>query len=137
MRQDHFSDSNNSVWFRSPTSILHLAQNKFELILRDHHLLNSSLCDTYLGFSAHLQSFDKNSCFVIAESSKGEEVRIKSQYLVATDGTSSSIRRSLGIQYEGKEKLQHLMNIHFKCKRLKDKLQRRPGMLYFVFNQVS
>lgn len=125
------------LWNKSPTTVLHLAQNKFEGILRSSHTdYQSGFCDSYFGYTAQLQTFDQDSSTLyIKANSSTDDIIINTQYLISTEGTLSSIRRKL--QYEGKEKLQHLINIHFKCQKLQTVMKKRPGMLYFVFNQVS
>lgn len=137
-RQNHFLDVGNDTWMKSPTTVLHLAQNRFEKILRLHHPSEDPFTNSYFGFTGDLQSYDHDTCTVKVKSiNTPKEFIVRSKFVVSCEGTSSSARNQLHIQYEGKEKLQHLMNIHFKCKRLKEVIKKRPGMLYFVFNQVE
>lgn len=63
-------------------------------------------------------------------------LELECKYLIGADGSNSFIRRSLGISMEGEEAMQYLMNVHFTCPGLRQLLQPRPAMLYFVFNEV-
>eukprot|EP01040_Poterioochromonas_malhamensis_P004592 gene4592-4923_t len=114
-RQNHFLDVDNDTWMKSPTTVLHLAQNRFEKILRLHHPSEDPFTKSYFGFTGDLQSYDHDSCTVKVKSiNTPKEFIVRSKFVVSCEGTSSSTRNQLHIQYEGKEKLQHLMNIHFK-----------------------
>lgn len=81
-----------------------------------------------------------------------ESTTISCKYVVAADGAGSSVRAAAGMGLSGKRDLGHLVNIHFTCPELADLLvpdkdgngrykggdtRRRPGMLYFVYNEVS
>lgn len=73
--------------------------------------------------------------------------RILCKYVIAADGAGSSVREAAGIGLSGRRELGNLVNIHFRCKGLGQLLlgdkglqgkgkRRRPGMLYFVYNEV-
>lgn len=64
---------------------------------------------------------------------------IACDYVVAADGAGSSVRASAGFGLSGRRGLGHLVNIHFRSKglgRLLRAKERRPGMLYFVYNEA-
>lgn len=67
---------------------------------------------------------------------------ISCKYVVAADGAGSSVRAAIGIGLSGRRELGHLVNIHFRCRELGGLLlgegegRQRPGMLYFVYNEV-
>lgn len=64
---------------------------------------------------------------------------IACDYVVAADGAGSSVRESAGFGLSGRRDLGHLVNIHFRSKglgRLLRAKERRPGMLYFVYNEA-
>jgi 2-polyprenyl-6-methoxyphenol hydroxylase-like FAD-dependent oxidoreductase len=141
-RDNHFKQLDSTIWNRSPTSVVHLAQSKFEQILRFHHnRLSDKKLTSLFGYSGELKSFNNESCTVTVQSIDfKDKFDINCQYVVSCEGTNSSIRKKLNLFYEGKEKLQHLMNIHFKCPSLKDYFyhnKNRPAMLYFVFNEKT
>lgn len=60
-------------------------------------------------------------------------------YVVAADGAGSRVRAAAGIGLSGKSGLGYLVNIHFRSSglgRLLKNKRRRPGMLYFVYNEA-
>lgn len=76
--------------------------------------------------------------------------KILCKYVVAADGAGSSVREAAGIPLSGRRELGNLVNIHFRCKGLGQLLvgdkgprgkgrrhKNRPGMLYFVYNEVG
>lgn len=73
--------------------------------------------------------------------------KILCKYVIAADGAGSSVREAAGIGLTGRRELGNLVNIHFRCKGLGQLLLgdkgrqgkgrlHRPGMLYFVYNEV-
>lgn len=64
---------------------------------------------------------------------------ISCDYVIAADGAGSSVRAAAGMGLTGRRELGHLVNIHFRCRGLGRLLRakgQRPGMLYFVYNEV-
>lgn len=127
--------------------VLHLAQNRFEAALRDEleRLRPRGYCRTLFGYSVSnvshnnttgwnlsLNSLEMNK---FSTSSGPSSLSLYPKYLVAADGANSLVRRQLGIELVGREDMQTLVNVHFICRGLRDKL-KRPAMLYFVFNEV-
>ena len=92
-----------------------------------------------------------NSATGLASSSVDDvtDTKVLCKYVIAADGAGSSTREAAGIGLSGKRQLGSLVNIHFRCKGLgqllvRDKRlpgnrtgQQRPGMLYFVYNEVG
>jgi 2-polyprenyl-6-methoxyphenol hydroxylase-like FAD-dependent oxidoreductase len=156
-RIDHFCDTPRKFWSESPTSVIHLPQNKFEMILRDELTSRESkgFVTSFMGYEATDFKFSETSSdlrlsrspIVTADrvstqsqvSSQQSAVSapqsIRCDYLIAADGASSPTRTSLGIPLSGNPALQTLMNVHFTCEGLFQKLQPRSAMLYFVFNE--
>lgn len=66
------------------------------------------------------------------------------KYVIAADGAGSSVRAAAGLRLSGRRDLGHVVNIHFRCEGLGELLlgeggrgkRQRPGMLYFVYNEV-
>lgn len=64
---------------------------------------------------------------------------IACDYVIAADGAGSSVRAAAGVELSGRRDLGHLVNVHFRCRGLGHLLKakgQRPGMLYFVYNEV-
>jgi 2-polyprenyl-6-methoxyphenol hydroxylase-like FAD-dependent oxidoreductase len=129
-------------------SVGHLPQHTFSQILYDHALASSSSAkygriqygravtglDLHhpAGFSGDDDSFV--SVHTKGDSSDSVESFI-TPFVVAADGAHSFIRQSLGIQQAGREAMQHLINIHVVLdESCRAPFQRRPAMLYSVFN---
>ena len=68
---------------------------------------------------------------------QGKRYQLQADYLIAADGASSRVRKSLGIQLIGDPAMQHLVNIHFFSKQLWQHVKDRPAMLYFVFSSQA
>ncbi|CAM9132737.1 unnamed protein product, partial [Hapterophycus canaliculatus] len=78
-----------------------------------------------------------------------ESSTISCSYVVAADGAGSLVRAAAGMGLSGRRDLGHLVNIHFTCRELADLLleqkdgkgkegkTKRPGMLYFVYNEET
>lgn len=134
---------------------MHIGQNKFESIqlknIQKHiHLglptshAQHPYCHMY-GYNAELTHRNPDSNTLLLQpnsqidnvSSINNSMELTCDYLISAEGAHSSIREKLKIQMEGHTNLQHLMNVHFTCPGLRSTLSTRPGMLYFVFNQVS
>lgn len=63
------------------------------------------------------------------------EKSFQCEYLVATDGSKSTVRNLVGIRMSGEHDLQKLISIHFTSHDLGQYLMNeRPGMLFFIFN---
>lgn len=156
-RQDHFHDTPSDFWSQSPTTVMHLAQNKFESIqlrnIRKHVRLeapsSSSSCQGFYhmyGYNAELVHRSKDhSTLLLQPVRPGNEtttnatlqkIELQCDYVISTEGAHSAIREKLRIKMDGHQNLQHLMNIHFTCRGLRAVLPTRPAMLYFVFNQA-
>lgn len=146
-RVDHFKETSPLFWDETPANVVHLPQNKFEVILREEAFKNpknSGLCEIILGYEAKSLTYTpagteivlKKSCFnKPAPSTTASDILMKCDYLVAADGANSAVRRSLEIPLIGEDSMHTLMNIHFTCHGLLDLLQPRPAMLYFSFNE--
>ena len=148
-RKDHFASAPRQFWDDTPANVVHLPQNKFEGILRKEALQRSAACGAELLFGHHVTGFQSYHGVAIGASAASKCHRVHFQeggksptqslscnYLVAADGSNSLVRRALGISLEGSKKLQTLMNVHFTCPGLNARLQPRPAMLYFVFNEA-
>jgi len=143
-RVNQLQRTDNVFWNSTPSNVAHLAQNKFETILRSVGARESAahaLVSTYRGYSVKGCTYSPESTTVRAESTFSDNVHpaieLECKYLIGADGASSTVRNSLGIAMEGEEAMQHLVNVHFSCPGLRDLLRPRPAMLYFTFNEVT
>eukprot|EP00596_Hydrurales_sp_CCMP1899_P000793 CAMPEP_0119044178 /NCGR_PEP_ID=MMETSP1177-20130426/29244_1 /TAXON_ID=2985 /ORGANISM="Ochromonas sp, Strain CCMP1899" /LENGTH=547 /DNA_ID=CAMNT_0007013807 /DNA_START=399 /DNA_END=2039 /DNA_ORIENTATION=- len=144
-RLDQFKETDPLFWEETPTNVVHLPQNKFEKILRKEVNKNVSTgtCELLLGYEAKDLNFTADGTNIVLKKStykksvdiSNDEIELKCDYLVAADGANSLVRRSLDIELHGQDSMHTLMNIHFTCHGLRELLNPRPAMLYFVFNE--
>lgn len=149
IRIDNFSPEvlNPMYWSWSPTTVAHLPQCQFERILKDHLLAITSSSSAqsshlsssfYFGYDALVREASNRLSLDLtpATATVPAVVGISCDFLVAADGAHSRIRKFLGIPMRGKERLQTLLNVHFRVSGLCRRLHPRPAMLYFVYNEV-
>ena len=147
-RVDHFSVVDGKFWSNTPTNVVHLPQNIFENILRreveerkedkatllyGHEVTgfewshpSSSKLQMHKVHFAESASRDRGDA---STTSQQQPRSLSCRYLIACDGAASLTRRSLSIPLEGPSALQTLMNVHFTCPGLYNKLKPRPAML--------
>ncbi|MBV1886141.1 MAG: FAD-dependent monooxygenase [Parvibaculaceae bacterium] len=65
-----------------------------------------------------------------------EPVQIRSQYVIAADGSGSTMRRLAGVELEGIPNLETFLMIHFEAD-LSSLVKDRPGVLHFLLNQEA
>jgi len=151
-----FFKGQTARWLRmaSPAALSHLSQPLLDSIL-DDLTERSGKCENFPGKVHYLQGYQGESFGIhgdghvsvalaknpgITEAGgESPEIsrRVTCQFLIAAEGANSRIRRTLGVELEGKESLQHFVSVHFTCRELWSRLRelRRPGMLHFVFSQ--
>jgi putative polyketide hydroxylase/tetracenomycin A2 monooxygenase-dioxygenase len=115
-------------WASSPTNFTHFPQNTFETILREQ--ITTDYCDARFGEQVERVVVGAQGVQLHLQHGKS----LLTDIVLAADGANSTVRRSLGIGFEGEEDLQTLVNIHFSCDLSEDH-RLRPAMLYFVFNE--
>jgi 2-polyprenyl-6-methoxyphenol hydroxylase-like FAD-dependent oxidoreductase len=87
-----------------------------------------------LRFNAELTSFSQKAGSVtgtITDRVTGEATPFSARYLIAAEGAQSRVRRSLGVQMIGEEKVYDSVNILFNAD-LRQWTEHRPAALYFV-----
>jgi 2-polyprenyl-6-methoxyphenol hydroxylase-like FAD-dependent oxidoreductase len=87
-----------------------------------------------LRFSTELTSFSQKAGSVtgtITDRVTGEATPFSARYLIAAEGAQSRVRRSLGVQMIGEEKVYDSVNILFNAD-LRQWTEHRPAALYFV-----
>lgn len=134
---DHFNDDITSAkfWDQSSTSVVHLPQNRLEVLMRRD--LNLSVQGRYFGNKATAITPFRNKFAINIQDSHQSSIQLTSNFVIGADGAHSLVRRLMGIKMEGLEAMQALMNVHFKCPGLYGLLKQQPSMIYFVFNEVS
>lgn len=81
-------------------------------------------------FDTRLESFDQDSDGVLAvvrDLESGDSETLAGAYLVACDGGRSSVRRALGIEFEGMFAQGQNFAVHFRAPQLLDQLREHSG----------
>ena len=115
----------------TPTTNCLCAQDDLEPVLRR---FAETAGPGALRFNTELTSFSQKDGFVtgtITDRVTGEETRFSARYLIAAEGAQSRVRRSLGVQMIGEEKVYDSVNILFNAD-LRQWTEHRPAALYFV-----
>ncbi|MFN2377261.1 MAG: FAD-dependent monooxygenase [Candidatus Binatia bacterium] len=67
----------------------------------------------------------------VVDVQSGEELEVRSRYLIGADGAGSPVRKSLGIECLGPDRIQAFVMIHFEAD-LRSLVGAHPGVLYWV-----
>ena len=116
----------------TPWPLINIEQPRFEALVER---AASQLADVEIRRGLEWLSCDELGGVVIStllDRQTGEKVKVRSRYLIATDGAGSNVRDHLGIPMDGPEVLQSNMMIHFEAD-LRPIVGERPGILYFLF----
>ena len=111
----------------TPTPLRNLSQNKLEPILAD-------ALEGPVHWRWEWESAEQDAKGVVSRCrhrETGEVAQVRARYLVAADGAGSRVRKSLGIEPVGPDKLQTFVMIHFEAS-LRERLGTPPGLLVFV-----
>ncbi|HEY3680608.1 MAG TPA: FAD-dependent monooxygenase [Bradyrhizobium sp.] len=87
-----------------------------------------------LRFNTELTSFtqtDRGITGVLTDRGSGEETPFRARYLIAAEGAQSRVRRAVGANMIGQEKVYDSVNILFQAE-LTQWVKHRPAALYFV-----
>jgi 2-polyprenyl-6-methoxyphenol hydroxylase-like FAD-dependent oxidoreductase len=90
-----------------------------------------------LRYRTRLESFAASEMGVTAEIvdvDTGQRERVEAGYLVGCDGANSMVRRSLGIELEGKT-LGHPVHLYFRAPDLLEKLGRKPTTFFVTVDR--
>lgn len=116
----------------TPAAYLNLSQVELERILVRHV---QSSPHTKLCYQHQWNSLEQNGDDVVSQVTdlaSGENLMVRSHYVVAADGAGSRCRGSLGIQMVGPEKLRDFVNAYFEADL--SRVVATRGKLYFIFN---
>lgn len=116
----------------SPASVCSIGQERLEPILAEQ----SKRMGGDIRFNTEMLSFEQDEAGVSAvlrERATGHEWRVRAQYLIAADGSHSSVRDALGIQVQGKGQVLYFTDIAFEAD-LSEALRGRHFNLYYVSN---
>jgi 2-polyprenyl-6-methoxyphenol hydroxylase-like FAD-dependent oxidoreductase len=120
----------------TPWPLINIQQPLFEEIL-----------EAALAGAAHVRlqrELEWLDCEVLADSvvstlrdhASGDEITIRSRYLIGADGAASRVRDAAGLKLVGPDALAHNITIHFEAD-LRELVKDRPAILYFLFGVGS
>jgi 2-polyprenyl-6-methoxyphenol hydroxylase-like FAD-dependent oxidoreductase len=115
----------------TPTANCLCAQDDLEPVIRR---FAEAAGPGVLRFNTELTSFSQNNGGVtgtLTDRVTGEETAVSARYLIAAEGAQSRVRRALGVQMIGEEKVYDSVNILFNAD-LRQWTEHRPSALYFV-----
>lgn len=118
----------------SPTTSCVIGQDQLEPILFEH----AKLLGSDIRFHTEMISFDQDEIgiyAVIRERATRREWRVRAQYLIAADGSNSSIRNELNIQTQGPGTISYLTDVVFEAD-LQEVLRGRRYYLYYISNPL-
>lgn len=117
----------------TPTPLRNISQHRLEPILVDA-AIDDPLVD--LRFDMQWESSDQDDhgvTSIVEDRATGEQVAVRSAYVIAADGAGSRVRKSLGIEMEGPPNIDSFVAIHFGAD-LRPVVRERPGVLHFVLD---
>jgi len=119
----------------SPEDSCHCPQNWFDPILR-------KLCGTYsevtFRYGTEFQSYEETANGVVAtvrDVASGRTERLETQYLVACDGYSSTVRSLLGISMHGRRRVDYSVNILFRSTNLRRLHDKGDALRYVLIGE--
>lgn len=116
----------------TPTTGCFISQDQLELLLVEH----ARKLGGDIRFNTEMISFEQDATgvsVVVRERSSGHTRRVRAHYLIAADGSHSSIRDGLGIQTQRSGMVSHSLDMVFEAD-LHEALRRRHFFMYYVSN---
>jgi 2,4-dichlorophenol 6-monooxygenase len=115
----------------TPTPLRNLSQHRLEPILLDH-LRGCATIDIAYGHEwEHAEQDSAGVTSRIRDHASGAVYEASSRWLIAADGAASPVRKLLGIEPIGPDRLQSFVMIHFEA-NLRALVGHRPGALYWT-----
>ena len=106
----------------SPVTGVALSQDKMEPIFRNRAVELGA--EHYLGWKMTSFSQNDSGVEVTAVNKTNEEIKVQAKYLVAADGSTSSIRESLSITRHGVGTMRNISSILFRCEGIRKYLEK-------------
>jgi 2-polyprenyl-6-methoxyphenol hydroxylase-like FAD-dependent oxidoreductase len=115
----------------TPTPLRNLSQHRLEPILRNE-LRRCANRDVAYGHEWEAAEQDGEGVTSrLRERASGTAYEVRSRWLIAADGAGSPVRRHLGIEPIGPDRLQSFVMIHFEAD-LRGLVGHRPAVLYWT-----
>lgn len=116
----------------TPWPLINIAQPEFEKIL-EAELQSNQLATLQRELEwVECDILSNGVVSRLKDHKTGEELTVRSKYLVAADGAASRVREAAGLKLLGPDALAHNITVHFEAD-LRDMVSDRPAILYFLF----
>lgn len=126
-----FERQGGEVLAFTPTPLRNLSQHRLEPLLAQALPYGN---DATLFYQHQWEAAEQDDYGVtthVRDLGSGEAYAVRSRYLIAADGAGSPVRKSLGIQPIGPDRIQGFIMIHFEAD-LRPLVAHCPGVLYWV-----
>ncbi len=117
----------------TPTPLLNLSQHLLEPLLLEHLRTAHSSSVRYRHQCESLEHDAAGVTTRVRDLVRDQTYELRSRYVVAADGAGSRIRKSLGIDMIGPDRLQSFVMIHFEA-NLRALVAKRPAILYWLLD---
>ena len=117
----------------TPTPLLNLSQHLFEPILLDRLSEEREAEVRYRHQWTALEQDPDGVTSHIEQLETGRSYAVRSRWVLAADGAGSRVRRALGIEMIGPDRLQSFVMIHFEA-NLRPLVRKRPAILYWLLD---
>jgi 2,4-dichlorophenol 6-monooxygenase len=115
----------------TPTPLLNLSQHRLEPLLLDHLRTHERASLRYRQEWIALAQDADGVTARVRDLEHGGEYEVRSQWLLAADGAGSRVRKALGIDMIGPDRLQSFIMVHFEA-NLRSVVRSRPAILYWT-----
>jgi 2,4-dichlorophenol 6-monooxygenase len=115
----------------TPTPLLNLSQHKLEPLLLDHLRSHPLAALHYRHDWVVLEQDAAGVTARIHDLEHDDEYEVRSQWLLAADGAGSRVRKAVGIEMAGPDRLQSFIMIHFEAD-LRAVVRERAAILYWT-----
>jgi 2,4-dichlorophenol 6-monooxygenase len=120
----------------TPTPLRNISQHRLEPLLAEAVATTPGVDLRYcLEWTSAVQDAEGVTSILTVPAS-GEELRIRTRYLIAADGAGSRVRKWAGIDMVGPASLQSFIAIHLRAD-LRPLVADRPGVLHFVMDPAA
>ncbi len=120
----------------TPTPLRNISQHRLEPILATEATTSAGLELRYGTEWVSASQDDDGVTSVVVDMATGDEITVRSRYLLAADGAGSRVRKWLGIDMIGPARIQSFVAIHVLAD-LRAVVADRPGVLHFVMDPVA
>ncbi len=133
---DDGSSQKYAQHIRAERPYLNLSQTELERVVRDH-VRESPHVELWV--EHEWEGFVEDDAKVVSQvrrlTGSGDRMDVHSRYLIGADGAASKVRKSLGIQMIGPDRLQDFVNAYFEI-GLRDYVHT-PAKLYWILHPAA